>query len=184
MQLYLIRHPKPEIGPGICYGDTDLRVSTEERARVLAAVTPQLPQGIPVFSSPLQRCCLFAEDLATALASGDITQDARLPEMHFGAWEMCEWASIPRNEVDAWAADLVAYRPGGGETVFEFASRVHAFYQDLQQQEIERAVVVSHAGTIRFLLAFQQGLPLKEAALLAARTGHTVGYGEMVLLDC
>jgi alpha-ribazole phosphatase len=184
MHLYLIRHPKPEVAPGICYGSTDLRVSQEECDRVVADVSASLPRSIPVFSSPLQRCRRFAERLAATLGSTPVILDARLPEMHFGTWEMRSWSSIPREEVDAWTDDLITYRPGGGETVLELASRVYAFYQDVQQQADGHAVVVSHAGTMRFLRAFQTGLPLEEAALLAAKSGHGVAYGEMILLDC
>ena len=43
--------------------------------------------------------------------------DARLAELDFGHWEMQSWDGIPRAEVDAWAADVAHYRPGGGESV-------------------------------------------------------------------
>lgn len=47
--------------------------------------------------------------------------------MGFGAWEMRAWNAIPRAEVDAWAADLLHYRPDGGENVLDMACRVAAF---------------------------------------------------------
>ena len=43
--------------------------------------------------------------------------DARLVELDFGSWEMHHWDTIPRAQIDAWAADVALYRPGDGESV-------------------------------------------------------------------
>jgi len=91
---------------------------------------------------------------------GEFTADARLVEMNFGAWELCPWSGIPHEEVDAWAADLLDYRPGGGETVREVASRVQSFLDQLQHD----AVIVCHAGTMRLMAAIAAGEPLQQAA--------------------
>lgn len=184
MRLYLVRHAQPEIAPGICYGSTDLTVSDRNHARALPVLAATLPRGVPVFSSPLRRCRELAGVLAAMLGAVGVTHDARLAEMHFGAWEMRSWEKIPRSEIDAWAGDLTVYRPGGGENVMEVARRVQSFYQSLLEQKTESAVVVCHAGTIRLLLACRRDVPLEEAALHAARNRHNIAYGEMIVLDC
>jgi alpha-ribazole phosphatase len=109
--------------------------------------------------------------------------DARLAEMNFGRWEMQSWDDIPRAEVDAWAADLLHYRPGGAECVLEVAQRVAAVIDDLRQAGTLEALLVCHAGTIRLLSAMRAGLALEQAALDAARQPHRIAYGELVMLE-
>ncbi|MFC5474665.1 histidine phosphatase family protein [Paraherbaspirillum soli] len=183
MRLYLVRHPPPLVAANTCYGSTDLAVAAEEQARALQSLSALLPRKCPLFSSPLQRCAGLAQDLAETLACAPVRYDARLAEMHFGKWEMCAWDAIARSEIDAWADDMAGYRPGGGENLLQMAQRVCAFYDDLRQSRHKRAIVVCHAGTIRLLLACQLGLCLADAALHAARTPHSIGYGELLVVD-
>lgn len=180
MKLVLVRHPQPDVAPGLCYGASDVPVVDAELARVHAALATQgLPGDFPVHASPLQRCMRLAE----RLAPGRVTVDRRLAEMDFGAWELRTWDDIPRADVDAWTANLLRYRPGGAENVLDVAHRVHAFLADLHRQDVRAALVVCHAGTIRLLAALYDGTPLEEAALRAAQTPHRIGYGEVVMLE-
>jgi len=175
MRLLLVRHPRPEVAAGICYGSSDVPVSEAEVLRVHAA----LPHRLPTWSSPLRRCA----SLVRALNPPQLCFDARLAEMDFGAWELRSWDDIPRSEVDAWAADLLHYRPGGGESVLDVARRVAAFRHALRLQGHAEVLVICHAGTIRLLRALTSGQPLEAAALEAARTPHRIGYGEILALD-
>ena len=81
-------------------------------------------------------------------------------ELNFGAWEGRPWDEIPRPELDAWAADLAGYAPPGGESPSQLEARVLAFVAGLRVPE---AVLVTHAGVIRLLLARQRGLTLAES---------------------
>ncbi|WEF32759.1 histidine phosphatase family protein [Pseudoduganella chitinolytica] len=174
MALILIRHPRPLVADGTCYGGSDVPVAADELARVVQAVQPVLPAA-PVFSSPLQRCALLARRL-----SDDVTFDADLAEMNFGSWEQRAWDDIARADVDAWAADLLHYRPGGGETVLEVAVRVRRALMALSSHG--SAIVVCHAGTIRLMTALATGTALEQAALAAAATPHRIAYGAVVPL--
>ncbi len=178
MRLYLVRHLQPSVGPGVCYGRSDLPVDAQLQADALAGLRGQLPIGIPLFSSPLVRCT----SLANALCD-DVRVDPRLAELDFGAWEMRRWDAIPRNEIDAWAADTVMYRPGGGESVFDMARRIDAFYADLLHAQLDAAAVVCHAGSIRLLAARVRGLDPLAMAQVASAQPHAIGYGEVVILD-
>lgn len=178
MQLILVRHPKPQVGAGICYGSTDLPPDPADLLRVRDALASLAP-ATPLISSPLLRCA----QLARQLPSASLSFDARLAEMHFGDWEMQAWDAIPRAEIEAWAADPANYRPGGGESVLQMATRVAAFHAALQRQQHERVMVLCHAGTIRLLLACHAGLAPPEAAREAAGTPHRIGYGEHILLE-
>jgi alpha-ribazole phosphatase len=175
MQLILVRHPQPDVAPGLCYGRTDMPTSIEAIALVAANLRAAgLPGRLPVYASPLARCATLAAALDVP-----VTLDARLAEMDFGAWEMRAWDAIPRAEVDAWAADLLHYRPGGGENVLGVALRVAAFRAELQHPA---ALVICHAGTIRLLSALQAGGGIEQAALRAASSPHRIGYGEVIVL--
>lgn len=179
MRLLLIRHPRPLVAPGICYGSSDLAADPAHQAQVLAALQPEvqaaLASGARLISSPLQRCAALAHALAERLDC-PIETDPRLQEMDFGQWELRSWTDIARAEVDAWAADLVHYRPGGGENVLEVARRVQDFRAALQRQQRD-AILICHAGTIRLLTACQPGLSLEEIALHAAQSPHHIPYG-------
>jgi alpha-ribazole phosphatase len=166
LTLYLVRHLAPLVAPGICYGRTDLDA--------VAGSVAGLPSGVPVYSSPLRRC------LALARTLGDtVIIDQRLAELDFGSWEMRRWDEIGRAEIDAWAADVVRYRPGGTESVFDMAGRVKGFYDDLPPGP---AIVICHAGTIRLLTACARGLDAAAMAEEAAARPHAIGYGEVVLM--
>ncbi|MDC8759865.1 histidine phosphatase family protein [Janthinobacterium fluminis] len=179
MRLILVRHPKPLVAPGLCYGRTDLAVAPDELARARDALAATLAPGLPLFSSPLRRCA----ELAAQLPCASLSVDARLAEIDFGNWEMRSWDDIPRAEVDAWAADVAHYRPGGGESVLQMAARVAAFHDELAQRQTAAALVVCHAGTMRLLAARHAGLPLRAMAQQAAGAPHQIAYGQCLILD-
>lgn len=149
MRLHLIRHSKPVIETGICYGRHDCLV--EDVLSVAEAMLAELRLGLPVWSSPLIRCRTLAERLHP-----HPTIDDRLAEMHFGDWEGRRWDDIPRAELDAWAADVAGYAPPGGESPRDLQRRALDFVASL---DVPEAVIVTHAGVIRTLLAHWQGLP-------------------------
>jgi alpha-ribazole phosphatase len=184
MRLHLVRHPRPDVADHVCYGSTDLSALPDESALLLTKLTAQLPHNAPIFSSPLKRCADLAARLAPALECAAPIHDVRLAEMHFGDWEMRAWDDIPRNEVDAWTADLIGHRPGNGENVLEVAQRIRAFRHDLSTLNAENVIVICHAGTIRLLMAGERGLPVADMALHAAQNEHRIEYGEVVVLDC
>lgn len=179
MRLLLVRHPRPAIDAGLCYGSTDVAAAPGEILRVRQALrTAGLPDTLPTWSSPLSRCA----GLAQAIDPPGLRFDARLAEMDFGAWELRPWDAIPRAEVDAWAGDLLRYRPGGGECVLDVARRVAAVLADLRNTAHPETLVICHAGTMRLLRALWTGQPLEAAALEAARTPHRIAYGELLVL--
>lgn len=143
MILHLIRHPRPLIATGICYGQLD--IACEDPSAAAQRLRSELPAGLPVWSSPLQRCRVLAEALHPAPRV-----DHRLAEMHFGEWEGMRWDDIPRKELDAWAANVLDYAPPGGESPRQLQMRVEAFAVSL---DVPEAVVVTHAGVIRSFMA-------------------------------
>lgn len=149
MFLHLIRHPKPLIEAGICYGQHDC--PAEDAVSAAGVLLAELPAGLPLWTSPLIRCRALAEHLHPQPIVDD-----RLAEMGFGAWEGRRWDDIPRSELDAWAADVAGYAPPGGESPCDLQRRALDFVASL---DVSEAVIVTHAGVIRTLLAHWQGLP-------------------------
>lgn len=147
MALTLLRHTTPDVDPGLCYGRTDLPLADSFGAEA-AAVLEQLPVPACVISSPLSRCLHLARRIA-AEASLELRVETSWIEMDFGRWEGVLWDVIPRAELDAWAADFMAYRGHGGESVADLAARVATGLGNAP----EGALVVTHAGCIKAALA-------------------------------
>jgi alpha-ribazole phosphatase len=163
LKLRLIRHPKPQVAAGICYGATDLLADDDALEAQLASCL-LMPRPSFVFSSPLRRCA----DLAHALAARGWPApvlDPDFAEMNFGAWEMQPWSNIERGQIDAWAANVAAYVPPGGESVQQVAERAlraihrhwHLNAEHLPEavvnptHDIPQVVLICHSGVIQGL---------------------------------
>lgn len=145
MVLTLVRHTRPALSGGVCYGTTDVPLA-DSFPTECGAIASSLGAAPRVITSPLTRC----RRLATALADRwgvPLATDPRWQEMDFGAWEGLAWDAVPRAGLDAWAADLLHARPHGGESVAMLLARIRAALPDA-----DGAVVVTHAGPIRAAL--------------------------------
>ena len=164
MEIVLIRHPRPAIGEGVCYGssDLDLAAGFETAAGALRERLADLVDlaGATLFSSPLRRCRMMAETLGTPHL------DERLQELHFGKWELAPWDTIDRGEFEHWREDFVHRAPPEGESYASLSRRTLAFLADAQAQEHRGIIVVTHAGVIRALLAHALGTPLEKSFAL------------------
>lgn len=147
MAVTLLRHTTPQHHKGLCYGRSDLALAASFEDE-LATLAPDLPSFQSVISSPLSRCRLLAERLA-AQAGLPLTIAPDWVEMDFGTWEGVPWSDIPRDQLDAWAADFDGYRGHGGESVAILAERVARGLRAAP----EDALIVTHAGTIKASLA-------------------------------
>lgn len=153
MDLILIRHTSPEVGKGICYGQTDLALAPSF-IEELKEVKGKIPQGFDtVYTSPLIRCSWLADELG-----GQVHTDARLMEMNFGAWEMTPWNDISADELNPWMADFVNTAVPEGEAFQDLIMRVNEVLNEILKSELERVVIVTHGGVIRAALGFFLGL--------------------------
>ncbi|QIL70121.1 phosphoglycerate kinase [Diaphorobacter sp. HDW4B] len=150
-RLWLVRHARPLIETGVCYGQLDVAADedhTKASAHQLHATLPREIQTI--HCSPLQRCQQLAHALLSA-RSGTARTDARLQEMDFGTWEGQRWDAIARAELDAWTDNFTAYQPGNGESLQTMLTRVKEVLHDARQQEKD-VVWITHAGVIRCVI--------------------------------
>ncbi len=167
MQVFLIRHPPPQIAAGICYGRLDVDcIDPEDAARRLR---PQLPPDTPVLCSPLRRALRLALALDPQARS-----DPRLAEIDFGAWEGRAWEAIARPELDAWAADVLHFTPPGGESVASLQQRALSLAAELR---LPRVALVTHAGIMRALVGHWRRLPPETWTRL------DFAYGSLTAID-
>lgn len=161
--LDLLRHGETELGGGL-RGSLDDALTPVGWEQMRAAVQGRGPWD-RIVSSPLQRCALFAQELAGQLAL-PVTFDKDLQELHFGEWEGQSAAALMQTDEQAlglfWA-DPYSFTPPQGEPVLEFSQRVLAAVTRLQQAYAgERVLVVCHGGVMKLLLAQACGLPREQ----------------------
>ena len=161
--LDLLRHGETELGGGL-RGSLDDALTPVGWEQMRAAVQGQGPWD-RIVSSPLQRCALFAQELAGQLAL-PVTFDKDLQELHFGEWEGQSAAALMQTDEQAlglfWA-NPYSFTPPQGEPVLEFSQRVLAAVTRLQQAHAgERLLVVCHGGVMKLLLAQARGLPREQ----------------------
>lgn len=171
MQLFLIRHPRPLLAAGICYGQLDVEAADPqplaERLRGL------LPAGTPVVASPSRRTRGLAEALQRRPRF-----DRRLLEIDFGEWEGRPWDQLDRLLLDAWAADVLHFVPPGGESAAMLQARVIDCFSDcVAELRATSVALVSHAGAIRAALGHWLQLPVDEWSQLA------LDFGSVTLID-
>ncbi len=187
MRLCLVRHTRPALNPGICYGQSDIAVNPDSFEQELAILTDKLKTltADQIISSPLQRCSLLARRLS---ATSGYYSDPRLMELNFGAWEMQAWEAIPRSELDLWSQHYIDSAPPQGESFRQLAARVGAAVQQLVSDYPDQTVLmITHAGVIRAILRQTLNLPLNEtfkfqldyggiSQIQLDAAGHSVAY--------
>ena len=135
MKLWLVRHAKPLIAPGICYGRLDVAADANATAECARRLAIELPTDIRVLASPLQRCQQLAQALQKLRPDLAFQADARLQEMDFGRWEGRAWDAIEPAELQAWTDDFSHYAVGHtGESVAAFMTRVAQAFDALGER--------------------------------------------------
>lgn len=190
-QLWLVRHARPLVGEGVCYGMSDVAADpadTQLAAERLAAV---LPCGAVLLMSGLQR----AQQLARALHAlrPDLAApgvDTRLNEMDFGCWEGRRWDEIDRAAFDAWTQDFAGHRFGGRESVGDVLARVASALReagpglpvlDAAPGGQRDRVWVTHAGVIRAVHYLQSSPDTLPQASQWPR--HAPAFGQWTTLE-
>lgn len=167
MKLWLLRHARVDLAPGLCYGVSDVPAHADLTREAAERLMPLLPYGAPLWVSGLGRARQLAD--AIRLLRPDVEPartDVRLNEMDFGQWELQRWDAIPRAAFDTWMADFAHHRFGGAESTQEVIGRVAAALHDLRSARCAQAVWVTHAGVIRAVqyLAAHGERPIRAAS--------------------
>jgi len=110
-----------------------------------------------IYSSPLQRCRLFAEQWAEQKQL-PVYIDPNLQEMDFGEWEAQPterlYQQFPNELAQFWQKPL-SFTPPQAESLLAFKSRVlesvEILTQQMHVQGWQRALIISHGGVIKLL---------------------------------
>jgi alpha-ribazole phosphatase len=173
MELYLIRHTKPKIATGVCYGQADIDVDESFEAE-WKSIVPHFPTHIhTIYSSPLQRCA----KLAKALTQKPILYDDRLKELNCGNWELQPWDDIPKEQVQPWMDDFVNVQIPNGESYVHLHNRVVDFFKEWEALGLS-AVVCTHAGVIRSMLSH-----INNVELINSFNAFGITYGCVVKIE-
>lgn len=156
MKLWLVRHARPLVDAGVCYGASDLAADVEHTQASALQLAGLLPAGLMLWTSPLRRCLALAEALQDRRPDLQLRVDERLKEMDFGCWEGRRWDEIPRTAYDEWTTQFGTARFGGRESVNELLQRVAAARAEALALG-QDAVWVTHAGVLRAMALLDQG---------------------------
>jgi alpha-ribazole phosphatase len=175
MGLWVVRHAKPMIASGTCYGQLDVPADAECTLKaahdVVRALAEVAHSGIHIRYSPLQRCeqlalhiCALRPDVVS-----DCVADERLMEMNFGVFEGRRWDSIGVAPMQAWTNDFADHRFGGAESLRQFMARVGDAWDGYMARSATdpelHEVWISHAGVARAVSLLSRGVRCVENAV-------------------
>lgn len=174
LHVGLLRHGEVEGGSRF-RGHTDDALTAIGLDQMHAAINGK-QRWDRVISSPLVRCTTFAEEYARRYST-PLSFDARLMEMHFGAWEGRTAAELMATDADALTRfwnDPLHNTPPGGEPLAQFQARVlDAWNHIVTEYLAQRVLIVTHGGVIRVLLCQVTGVSM------AQLQEFSVGHGQL-----
>ncbi len=162
--VYLIRHGEVDVRAGVLYGQMDVPLSERGREQSIRAARKVLELGVDgVVSSDLSRAGHMARQIERLGGPRPVFTE-RLREVDFG-----RWTGLSREQIEAsWPgamearyADLVHYRPPGGENLMDMLERGWQVMEEIRSGLYGRRVAVTaHGGIIRVLTCRAIGLGL------------------------
>ncbi|MEW6678735.1 MAG: alpha-ribazole phosphatase family protein [Pseudomonadota bacterium] len=174
LRVGLLRHGEVEGGSRF-RGHTDDPLTATGLAHMHAAIADS-GNWEHVVSSPLARCAAFAKEYARRYSS-QLSFDARMMEMHFGAWEDRTAAELMTTNADALTRfwnDPLHNTPPGGEPLSQFQARVLDAWKDIVAGHAgQRVLIVTHGGVIRVLLCQVTGVSV------AQLQEFSIGHGQL-----
>lgn len=163
--------------------DPPLNEAGQAQAAQIAAALSRLKIDA-IYASPCQRTRMTAGAIANHHPMLSVGHDAALMERNFGIWEGLDFHEIETRFPDeylAWKANQAAFKPEGGESVYDLAARVSPAVAEMVS--VNRGgcvVIVSHVGPIRALVADALGMPLEKYRQLTIdpASATCVDYGK------
>ena len=159
--LYLdfLRHGETSLSHTL-RGRTDDALTAKGWTQMRSTITQSEQTGQAwdvIYSSPLQRCRLFAEQWAEQKQL-PLYIEPNLQEMDFGEWEAQPtdrlYQLYPDELAQFWQKPL-SFTPPQAESLLAFKSRVLESVETLTQQMYAqgwtRALIISHGGVIKLL---------------------------------
>jgi broad specificity phosphatase PhoE len=162
-RVFIVRHGETDYNlTGRWQGNLDIPLNKagREQAKHVAKIFADLSIGA-IYSSDLSRAYETAYPIAQQI-SLSIQKDKRLQEIRLGIFQGLNRAEIAKTyplEHNYWQNDDNYAPAGGGESRIQMQARMYEFWSELITNETaENVVVVSHGGSIRWLLVRIFGL--------------------------
>ena len=182
LQIDLLRHGESELSHTL-RGSLDDALTTQGWQQMLSSIDQSQPQQWDVvFSSPLQRCRIFAEHIVKE-RDIPLILDQSLQEMHFGDWEGQSiqelYEQFPETLADFWQKPTQTILPNA-ESMQQFHLRVSQamteIQQQMQSQGWQSALVVTHGGVIKLLKCMVLQQPLDDVLKMTAELGQLSSF--------
>ncbi len=135
-----------------------------------------------IISSPLRRCRCFAERLANQLGL-PMRVNEHIKEMYFGDWEGISTQAIyeaePEQLANFWQFPTQYHAPNG-ESLTQFQQRIsigfEQIYTQIQAQNGQKALVITHGGVIKLLTCLAQQQNLDDLLKMPAELGKLYSF--------
>ena len=169
-RLLLVRHATAE-GNGRFQGQRDVSLTSAGRRELwfLCEKCSQHPVQA-VYSSDLRRARQTADAVAGKIGL-EVEVRPELREMQFGQWEGLSWNQIARRFPrlpSLWMERFPHQAIPGAEPLSQFKKRIAAGVREIvAANRGQCALIVTHAGVIRFTLGKVLGLPARNLFRLA-----------------
>jgi len=159
----LLRHGEVAGGPRF-RGPGDDPLTTRGRAQ-LDDFFARFGGWDRLIASPSRRCREPASALAAQMGIG-LTIDPDLAERGFGEWNGRAAAEIPAPDLARFYRDPSAFTPAGAEPLDVFARRVRRSWSARVAAESRNALLLTHGGVIRLIIAEVLHLPMASLGLI------------------
>ena len=157
--LDFLRHGETSLSHTL-RGKTDDALTAKGWAQMQSTIAQAEPVSQAwdvIYSSPLQRCRLFAEQWAEQKQL-PLYIEPNLQEMDFGEWEAQPterlYPQFPNELAQFWQTPL-SFTPPQAESLLAFKSRVlesvETLTQQMHKQGWQRVLIISHGGVIKLL---------------------------------
>lgn len=180
MRLDLLRHGETTLSHTL-RGHTDDELTENGWLQMQSTIQQYVAGGTNwdvIFSSPLQRCHVFAINLAEQLEI-PLQLNMHIKEMYFGDWEGISTQSIYENEPELLANFWqfpIKYHAPNGESLEQFLQRVKVGFDEIHTQmkinQWNRALVVTHGGVIKLLTCLARHKHLNDLLKMSAELGQ------------
>lgn len=180
MRLDLLRHGETTLSHTL-RGHTDDELTENGWLQMQSTIQRYVAGGTNwdvIFSSPLQRCHVFAINLAEQLEI-PLQLNMHIKEMYFGDWEGISTQSIYENEPELLANFWqfpTKYHAPNGESLEQFLQRVQVGFDEIHTQmkinQWNRALVVTHGGVIKLLTCLARHKHLNDLLKMSAELGQ------------
>jgi probable phosphoglycerate mutase len=175
--LYVVTHPEATHHiEAVVGGWHDSRLTpagVRAAASIARALRARIPDGaeVELFSSDLQRTRRTAEEAAELFGVKPIL-DRRLREKSYGQAEGRPQEWLDRRFVPPPAVgERMDHDEGveGSETKAEWAQRIYAAMDEILQRPCEHQVIVTHGGSLTFVVASWIRMPIRSAGYASFR---------------